>query len=141
MEDISMRGEDESQSVQNIILRNRNNKSQYRTKGWEKWNFLNKDSTLFECFEAQRFKYNLIDSPSCDLCMQDLTPLHYSIYCPVYSVHRNIFNNRLQAELSSDISDKQKLLNTILHGLNINNTETNKILIDIINVKKGCVFN
>ena len=30
-----------------------------------------------------------------------------------------------------DISDKQKLLNTILHGLN--NIVTNKILIDIIN--------
>ena len=62
--------------------------------------------------------------------MQDETPLHYFINCPAYSVHRIIFNNRLQAELSLDISDKQKLLNTILHGLN--NTETNKILIDII---------
>ena len=55
------------------------------------------------------------------------TPLRYYIYCPSYSVQRYIFNNRLQAELSIDISDKPKLLNTILHGLN--NTE---ILIDII---------
>ena len=80
---------------------------------------------------GQRFKYNLIDSPSCDHCTQDETPIHYFIYCPAYSDHRNIFKNRLQAELSIDISDKQKLLNTILHGLN--NTVTNKILIDIIN--------
>ena len=79
----------------------------------------------------QRFKYNLIDSPSCDHCTQDETPIHYFIYCPAYSDHRIIFNNRLQAELSIDISDKQKLLNTILHGLD--NTVTNKILIDIIN--------
>ena len=50
-------------------------------------------------------------------CTQDETPIHYFTYCPAYSDHRNIFNNRLQAELSIDISDKQKLLNTILHGL------------------------
>ena len=62
---------------------------------------------------------------------QDETPIHYFIYCPAYSDHRNIFKNRLQAELSIDISDKQKLLYTILHGLD--NTVTNKMLIDIIN--------
>ena len=65
------------------------------------------------------------------LLLVNKTPIHYFIYCPAYSDHRNIFNNRLHAELSIDISDKQKLLNTILHGLN--NTVTNKILIDIIN--------
>ena len=93
--------------------------------------FLTRIRLGLSALNAQRFKYNLIDSPSCDHCTQDETPIHYFIYCPAYSDHRNIFKNRLQAELSIDISDKQKLLNTILHGLN--NTVTNKILIDIVN--------
>ena len=44
--------------------------------------FLTRIRLGLSALNTQRCKYNLIDSPSCDLCTQDETPLHYFIYCP-----------------------------------------------------------
>ena len=74
-----------------------------------------------------RFTYNLIDSASCPHCGQPESTFHYFFVCNNYQAARTTFMNSL-AEQNLDVNNKLNLLNTILHGTNMNAVS----LLDII---------
>jgi hypothetical protein len=58
---------------------------------------------------SHRFKYNFIDTPSCNHCHSgDETTIHYFFLCPAYAAQRLEFLNNLDTQLNLDIYNKQK---------------------------------
>ena len=66
---------------------------------------------------AQRFKFNFIDSPICEQCNTATeSPLHYFLQCQAYGVARQTLLDKLGMEQQININNQQSTLNFILYG-------------------------
>jgi hypothetical protein len=76
---------------------------------------------------AQRFQYNMIDTPYCDNCPNIAeNPYHYFLICPTHRNARALLLRKLYHDLRLDITNKKIVLDTIFHG---NLTPPNQILL------------
>ena len=78
---------------------------------------------------SQRFKYNLIQQPTCNLCNTvSETPYHYFFNCPSHNLARITLLEKLTTEVGIDTQNKEKLLETILQGKHIHPRDYERVL-------------
>jgi hypothetical protein len=66
---------------------------------------------------AQRFTYNLIDSPICPNCHNgNETAIHYLWDCETYQLERKHMIDRIKAETSADQITKSNILQIAING-------------------------
>jgi hypothetical protein len=80
---------------------------------------------------CQRFTYNLIENPICEIChIAAETPSHFLLECTAYDVSRQSLLFDLQNVIPNDIFyNKNSLCDTLISGTNTLNIEENHFIL------------
>ena len=86
----------------------------------------------FSDLRDHRFSHNFnCVSPVCNCGLGDETTAHYMLRCPLFTLERIPFLDRISDVVHSDVTvlPDEHLLNILLYGSNVYNSITNKLII------------